>query len=62
MKLTPLNTMREPATWPPTAVGTKPRPVSIETTASRVRLLVSIRLVTLTGKYRARLSEIAAPD
>src|ERR1035438_6985886 len=50
-----------PETWPAIAVGTKPPPRSTETTASRVWLLASTRLVTLTGRYNVKLPVNTAP-
>src|ERR1035438_7719699 len=51
----PLKLMLLPETWPAIAVGTKPLPRSTETTASRVWLLASTRLVTLTGRSSVKL-------
>src|ERR1035441_8225118 len=48
-------------TWPAIAVGTKPLPRSTETTASRVWLLASTRLVTLTGRDSVKLPVNTAP-
>src|ERR1039457_2615044 len=44
-----------PETWPAIPVGTSPLPRSTENTASRVRLLASNRLVTVTGRDRIKL-------
>src|SRR5664280_865928 len=44
-----------PETWPAIAVGTGPLPRSTDTTASRVWLLASTRLVTPTGRNSVKL-------
>src|SRR6185312_10194475 len=55
VKLRPLKEMLLPETCPAATAGTGPPPVSMETTASRVRFAASTRFVMLTGRKMVRL-------